>query len=347
MGFLIIGLSSFQDAYAVPNCSSAGLEANTMYVSTQLSQLYKVDVTNGDNCLIGVIKTDATQNPGTVLDCKDIAIDHTNGLLYCLADGFTLRIIDRTANFNAAGANVGPGAEFIDSTFVNVLTDITNNQGFNNANSLEIDSAGRAYLAGSGGNEVGKFYTLNLITGDATQRVDFGAARASSGDLARDESTTNHLYITIQCDNLIGAEACDPSKDRLFRILLNTPGCIGPCPDTIIPLAVLSQGDMFAMDIAQPSLNLCFVSLSGFLVETDREGVQIKSVLLDGSIIEAFGASANNIGGTMLMINTMSLLIAAGQSNPMWLILLTISGVAVVAYQFKDKIKSKNKKINE
>jgi len=41
------------------------------------------------------------------------------------------------------------------------------------------------------------------------------------------------------------------------------------------------------------------------------------------------------------------LLIAAGQSNPMWLILLTISGVAVVAYQFKDKIKSKNKKINE
>ena len=201
---------------------------------------------------------------------------------------------------------------------------------------------------GSGGNEVGKFYTLNLGTGDATQRVDFGPTRSPSGDLARDQSTTNHMYVTIQCALLTGGEACGTStNDRLFRILLNTPGCIGPCADTIIPLAELNFGSVFAMDIAQPSLNLCHVTLGGVLFETDREGNEIKFMSLGLPVIEAFGASGNDIGGTMLMINTMSLLIAAGQSNPMWLILLAISGVVVVTYQFKDKIKSKNKKINE
>ncbi len=353
LGFLIIGFSSVQDAYAAPNCNSAILEANTLYISTETGELYKVETTTGDNCLIGTMLIDPVNNPGgPTIKCKDIAIDHSdpNGQLYCLAGGFDLHTVDRTANFDVGGNDVGPLlGVLIDTNFVGPLTDITANpdEGFNNANSLEIDSAGRAYLAGAG-NQAGKLYNLDLTSGDATLRVDFGASRVSSGDLARDESTSNHLYITIQCLLLSGPEVCnDITHDRLFRILLNTPGCPGPCPDTIVALEELNKGNVFAMDIAQPTLNLCYVNIEGFLFETDRDGNEVKSMLLAPNLVAAFGASGNNIGGTMLMINTMSLLIAAGQSNPMWLILLTISGVAVVAYQFKDKIKSKNKKINE
>ncbi len=104
------------------------------------------------------------------------------------------------------------------------------------------------------------------------------------------------------------------------------------------------------MDIAQVSLNLCYVNVQGFLFETDRNGNQIggfTDLSLVDPLLLGFGATGNDIGGMLVMLNTMALLIAAGQTNPMWLILLAISGVAVVSYQFKDKIKSINKKINE
>jgi len=330
-----------------------------------------VEVTTGDNCLIGIIKTDATNAAAPNVDCKDIAIDHTDGRLYCLANGVDLRTIDRVALFGVGGGaplNVlNPLAVNIDSNFVGNLVDITGGGGFNNANSLEIDSQGRAYLSGAG-NQAGKLYNLNLGPvggGQATLRIDFDPSPGngveeyvSSGDLAKDESSGNHLYITLLCENLPVGEECvgpdgmagtadDDVNDSLYRILLNTPGCVGPCPDTLVPLAELNKGGVFAMDIAQVSLNLCYVNIEGFLFETDRNGNEIKSMMLGPNLVAAFGASGNDIGGTLLMINTMALLIAAGQSNPMWLILLAISGVAVVSYQFKDKIKSINKKINE
>ena len=361
LGFLIIGFSSFQDAYAVLDCSSAALEANTLYIGTAGGELFKLNGVTGENCLIGEIKRDTSgaENPPTApgdqpnIVCKDIAIDHPTGTLYCLDGGFFLRTIGRTVD----------GTGFIDSDLVGTLVDITASENFNNANALEIDSQGRAYLAGAG-NQASKFYTLDLTNAEATLRIDFDPSAdnifVSSGDLARDESTTNHMYQTIECLGLIGIvghECGDSDNDRLYRILLNTPGCVGPCADTLVPLEELVRGSVFALDIAQPTQNLCYLNVDGWLFETDRDGNAIGSpknvatgVDFSGtanSLLLGFGASGNNIGGTIIMINTMALLIAAGQSNPTWLILLAISGVAVVAYQFKDKIKSKNKKINE
>jgi len=360
LGFLIIGFSSFQDAYAVLDCSSAALEANTLYIGTAGGELFKLNGVTGENCLIGEIKRDTSglEAPATApamqpnIICKDIAIDHPTGTLYCLDGGFFLRTIGRTVD----------GSGFIDSDLVGTLVDITASANFNNANALEIDSQGRAYLAGAG-NQASKFYNLDLTNAEATLRIDFDPSSdnifVSSGDLARDEQTPNHLYQTIECLGLVGeADACDDSaNDRLYRILLNTPGCVGPCADTLVPLEELVRGEVFALDIAQPTGNLCYLNVDGWLFETDTDGNAIGSPRnvatgedfsgTANSLLLGFGASGNNIGGTIIMINTMALLIAAGQTNPTWLILLAISGVAVVAYQFKDKIKSKNKRINE
>jgi len=346
LGLLIIGFSSFQDAYAHPICTVAPLEVNTLYVGSSTGVLHKLHVTDGNSCAVGPMRL-TTSDAATSVTCKDIAIDHTdpNGQLYCLAGGTSLHKVARLAD--TAGAGIG----FVDTDFVGTLSDAANSEDLNDANALEIDAAGRAYLAAAGSQD-GQFYNVNLGTGAVTKRTDFnaliggGISFISSGDLARDESTTNHLYWTVLCSGLAGQGApheCDNiANDRLYRILLNNPGG----PDALVPLAELPIGNVFAMDIAQPTLNLCMVSSAGTILETDRDGNQVKPTILTSPTILGFGATGNNIGGTMLMINTMALLIAAGQTNPTWLILLAISGVAVVAYQFKDKIKSKSKKIN-
>jgi len=283
------------------------------------------------------------------IPCKDVAIHHPTGVLYCLANGNTLRTVERLPD----------GSGFIDTDFVGLLSDDAGTPGdtsddtfFNDANSLEIDSQGRAYMAGAGNNK-NKLFTLDLTTGEARLRVDFGATIIAAGDLARDETSTNHLYMTVLCGPLgpTGDACSDAANDRLYRILLNTPGCVGPCADTLVPLEELAKGNVFAMDIAQNTLNLCYVNDNGFFFETDRDGFTVGGIPFDLSIadqfVKGFGATGNNIGGSLIMLNTMALLIAAGQTNAAWLVLLAISGVAVVSYQFKDKIKSKSKKINE
>jgi len=213
------------------------------------------------------------------------------------------------------------------------------------ANAMEFDHNGNAYIAGLG-TDSGKFWNLDVTTAIATLRTDFGDPFASSGDLAFDHQTTSDMYWTVICFNLkntaddCGNDATDLTRDRLFRINLGSP-------DTLTTLEVLPEGSVFGLEFVNPGGDLCYVTVNSKLFETDTNGFVTRDSESIEPTVRGFGAAANLIGGTFVMINMISLAVAAAQTNAAWLILLLVSGIGVVAYQFKDKIKSENKKNNE
>jgi len=332
---LIVGFSSFQDVDAVvPDCSTATLAVNTFYVSSKTGFLHKVVADTAPNtCEIGQIIAQDGANKDAVVTCEDIAIDHTDQKLYCSGFGSILYRLDRTA---VAGV--------VKAFEIGVFKD--GGQIRDDLNAFEIDSFGVAYLAGGGPTldpSAGRFYNVDLTTAVLTLRTAFGTEFISSGDLARDETTNTDMYWTVRCPGLANTvnDCGDAAADQLDRLFLITLGT----PDTLTALAVLELGEIFAMDFVQPSLNLCMINQAGMMYETDRNGVKVKEPFAVSPLVEAFGASGNNIGGIIISLNMMSLALAATQTNASWLLLLAISGVAVIAYQFKGNTKSKNKKI--
>ena len=333
----------FQDVYAVIDCTDAALETNAFYASSKVGTLHKVDPTAvpPTNCLIGTIVAQDGSSATLDVPCEDIAIDHTDEKLYCLGFGTILYRLDRVAVAGTVKAfEIAP------------ITDPTLAMPpVNDLNAFEIDTFGKAYVA-VGGTELdaGNFYNLNLVTGVLTLRTAFGNAFVSSGDLARDETTNTDMYWTVLCEGLIdGPDDCgaDDTLDRLYKIVLANPS--GPDTLVTLPLGVLSKGKVFAIDFVQATQNLCYLTEEGFVFETDRNGVETKAPVLVTPLIpllEGFGGTGNDVGGTIVMINLMSLALAATQTNAAWLILFAISGAAVIAYQFKGNTKSKNKKIN-
>jgi len=363
----MIGASIFQDAYAQIDCNSAALEANSFYVGDNVGILHKIDITpfTPATCPVGEMR----QDPGgdgvfeKLVICQDIGLDPTDtttpsgqSQLYCLAFGNELHKVDRLPT-----VGVGPGgSDIIKTVEIGMrIEDASDNSAISVANALEIDAFGVAYMAAAG-NQGGKFYNLDLTTALATLRTDFnlvpGVARGqvydSSGDLARDEFTTSDMYWTVLCAGLdTGTDDCgaDDTLDRLFKITLNGGSGNPGEQDSIAPLAVLPKGSVFGMEIVQaPSsaINLCYITSNGFLFETDTSGTVTRTALLVEPLVRGFGAAANFVGGTLVMIDMMALALAAAGTNSAWLILFAISGAAVVAYQFKDKIKSKKQKNN-
>jgi len=362
----MIGAGIFQDAYAAIDCSSAALEANSLYVGDNVGILHKVDIEpfTPASCPVGEMR----QDPGgdgtfeKLVICQDIGLDPTDtttpsgqSQLYCLAFGNELHKIDRLPT-----VGVGPGgSDIIKSVEVGTgIKDASDNSGISVANALEIDAFGVAYIAALG-NQGGKFYNIDLTTALSTLRTDFnlvpGVARNqvydSSGDLARDEFTTSDMYWTVLCAGLEGGtdDCGDTTVDRLFKITLNGGSGNPGEQDSIAPLEVLPKGSVFGMEIVQaPSsaITLCFITDGNFLFETDSTGFVTRDAIGVVPPVRGFGAAANFVGGTLVMIDTMALALAAAGTNSAWLILFAISGAAVVAYQFKDKIKSKKQKIN-
>jgi len=357
---LVIGFGSIHDVYAQIDCTDAVLETNAFYVSSRVGTLHKVDPTtmpDPTSCLVGTITAEpGGSNPGAVVPCEDIAIDHSDlGKLYCLGFGTILYRIDRFA-FDAPGGTVRAFE----------IAPITGSSPVDDVNAMEIDTFGKAYVAvGGGGLDAGNFYNIDLTTAVLTLRTAFGTSFISSGDLARDETTNTDMYWTVLCSGLLlTADRClgpngtddsqsadmigdDDENDKLYLIKLGLgAGGLPPTQDSLTPIAELTKGRVFAMDFVQPTLNLCYLNEDGFVFETDKNGVETKGPVLVVPLVEGFGASGNNVGGAIVMINLMSLALAATQTNAVWLILFAISGVAVIAYQFKGKTKSKNKKIN-
>lgn len=381
---LIFGVSSFQDAYAVVDCDDPVLEAMALYAGSEVSTLNKVDASTGppvQTCLIGEIRV-IPGSAGSFITCEDIAIDHSDSVdpapsdpdghafpnvtqLYCISTGNLLHKMDRIANFDGTTGNAvdaGTG-DIVDASVGLSLLD--GGAGIPNANALEIDLYGNAYLAAGG-----KFYDVNLSTGAVTLRTDFNSYVAgadpfeSSGDLARDENTSFDIYWTVECDGMTGgAEGLDPIcpnhdsvlpgldlRDRLYRIQLDQGPNLGTDDkDLLIPLAELPTGSVFGFDIIQPNFNICYITTAtpegdnGFLFETDRNGAVTRTLESFAQNLNSFGATGNPVGGTLIMINAMSLAIAAAGINSPWLLVFAVSGAAVIAYQFTGKSKKRKK----
>jgi len=343
LAFLVLGVSGMQNAYAVIDCSSELLEAGAVYVGSESGRLHKVDtfVSPPASCEVGQMKEFSTDVDNII--CQDIAIDHTDtsvwagGQLYCLAGGTVLHKVDRTAT-----------AGIVDTQKIDSIKDVNGDVQVSIANAMEIDHNGNAYIAGLG-TDAGKFWNINLSTAKATLRTDFGDAFHSSGDLAFDEQSFGDMYWTVICFNLkntandCGNDTIDLTRDRLFRINLNQPSG----PDTLTTLAVLPEGSVFGMEFVSAGGDLCYVTVNSKLFETDTTGFVTRSSETITPEVRGFGATANLIGGTFITLNMISLAVAAAQTNSALLILLLVSGIGVVAYQFKDKIKSENKKSNE
>jgi len=388
----MIIVTSLPDAFAVIDCTSPTLEPKALYVGNSNSHLVKVDTEPAvpTTCDIGEIR-EFPGNAATFIPCDDVAIDHStdpNGDLYCVGFGNTLYKLDRTANFVDIGG-IGDNVDFPAGTavaagtgdivkatkignFINIGGDT---QSFINA--FEIDLYGEAYIA-AGGNEAGKFYNLDLTTAVATLRSDFNTAAygfagvplkfVSSGDLARDESTSFDIYWTAKCEDLNGNahtgavdtldEAClgpdgipnngDEEVDVLYLIKLGQgPGGAGAL-DSLTRIDELPKGGVFAMELIQPTFDLCFLTTdpdddSGDLFETDRTGLVTRNAVTISPEVNSFGAAGNSVGGIPIMINVSSLAIAAAGIYSPWLLLFAVSGAAVIAYQFTGKSKTRKK----
>ena len=300
IGFLMIGASIFQDAYAAIDCNSAVLESGAFYVGDKNGILHKVDTTTviPTTCEVGEMREDVVGPDGVfekLVICQDIGLDETDTTtpsgepqLYCLAFGNELHKIDRLETA------VGPGgSDVLKSVEVGAgILDDDGNTAINVANALEIDIYGVAYIAALG-NQGGKFYNIDLTTAIATLRTDFNLSFGgctsneppvgcdqfydSSGDLIRDESTTSDMYWTVLCSGLSGGtddcgdEMGDDDLDRLFRITLNGGSGNPGEKDSITALKVLPVGSVFGAEMVQPTFNICYINVNGILFETDRD----------------------------------------------------------------------------
>ena len=343
-----------------PVCTSSTLQNDELYVSAAQGFLFKVKGDDGHACLVGKIVTSLGVGAAG-LTCDDIAIDHTDGKLYCLGNGNALFEVSRTptATPEVLATPIGP-----------LLLGVTQ---INTVNALEISSNGVAY-ATSGANDAqlfgtstgGKLFTVDLTSGALTEIADFTDKFRSSGDLALNEQAQpRDLFWTVKCripqvpDGMGGTmnppgftpiDCGSQNNDALFRIDLEGP--------TLVFVADLGERDIFAMEyIATGSDNLCYLTMQGLIFETDLSGTRISGagenfptgtgttfVQGTGGTVPAFGATANFVGGSLIMIDTIALVVAGIETNAAWLILFMLSAVGVVAYQFTGKTNSKKRK---
>ena len=384
LAIFMIGIPSFQNAHAVLDCTDPVLEPRGLFVGSSDAKLVKVDTIADppEACTVGEIREDPSDD-ATFLKCDDVAIDHSDlvsqgggqpalGQLYCIEGGDTLYKIDRCADFLADGTPLAAGTctgAVVDATLVDLITLGATTQQFINA--FEIDAYGEAYIAGGGlptiDNAIGKFYNLDLTTAIATLRSDFNTAAyglaaetlVSSGDLARDESTGFDIYWTVFCEDAslmsftggVGDldEPCDDDANNLlFKIQLGQgPGGAGAL-DGLIRIAELPGGAVFAMEIIQPTFDICFLTTDftnsdGDLFETTRDGTVTRDPVAVSPALNSFGATGNNVGGIPIMINVSSLAIAAAGIHSPWILAFAVSGAAVIAYQFTGKTKTRKK----
>ena len=339
-----------------PVCTSSTLQNDELYVSAAQGFLFKVKGDDGHACLVGKIVTSLGVGAAG-LTCDDIAIDHTDQKLYCLGNGNTLYEVSRTPTATPEVLATIIGPLLLGGTQINTV------------NALEISAAGVAYATSGAPDGVvfgtstgGKLFTVDLTNGALTELADYTDKFRSSGDLALNEQVSpKDLFWTVKCRVPLLADGSVPpgfvpipcsseNNDALFRIDLEGP--------TLVFVADLGERDIFAMEyIATGGDNLCYLTMQGLIFETDLSGTRIQGagenypsgsgttfVQGTGAHVAAFGATANFVGGSLIMIDTIALVVAGIETNAIWLILFMLSAVGVVAYQFTGKTNSKKRK---
>ena len=300
---ITLGLG-IENAYAtLPDCvgvDKPGLKNNEMYVGDSVSNLNKVDANDGHSCVVGTMLSGTTP-----ILCTDVALDPTTSpeTLYCVT--FTdLYKINRSTTAATFVGNLKNGIIFE-----------------TNVNAMEIDSAGKAYVADIDGN----LYNLNLSNGALTLRSNLG--HPSAGDLAWDVYTGKMYWTSQTCS---GAE-CSGADDGLWLIDLTTN----------IATAVKSTNfdSVFAADFLPGEHTMHFVTFAGDLFELKEDGTFVDSGVTF-PLVHAFGGTANQllVGGINVALNTTALLIAGIQSNAAWLTPGVLAGIALVAFTFRKKI---------
>jgi len=326
---ILLVLLNAQDAYAVPTCDAsaagAALPADQMYVGDEDGFLFKIDVVapdKGDKCKFAI----EMKSSGTILKCFDIALDPTDGKLYCVF-GTQLYEIDR------ATPHLSPAA-------IGTLKD--SGLTISLINALEFDHAGGMYAARASGPTCGvnsgTFYDVDKTTAALTFRGNLGGR--SSGDLIYDhigDGTNAQMFWTSSCCPTTAPESCTAGNDGLYKIDLTVFPNVGTfVTDT-------GHTDVFAGDMLQTG-NLCFVTNGGMLYETDLTGTQMGSDIDVG--IKAFGGTANQIlvGGVKIIIETTSLLLSGIEAISVWITSALFTGVGIAAFMFINNNLDKRKK---
>ena len=358
MSIILLTPTSLPPAEAhFPNCVTSTLDNDEVYVSAAQGFLFKVKGNDGHACVVGKMVT--SLGTGALgLTCDDIALDHSVSpeVLYCLGNGSDLYSISRTPDATPEVLATLLG----DLTLGGVSIDVIN--------AMEISSSGVAYVTSgapdgtASGSTGGKLMTVDLgktVAADAgkmTLVADYTDTFRSSGDLALDEQASpDDLFWTVKCrpiDGVVMPFTCaSPNNDALFRIDLESV----PAAGSLVFVADLGERDIFAMEyIATGDANLCYLTMQGLIFETDLSGTRIQGAGTNfpsgsavtfvegtGDHVAAFGATANFVGGSLIMINTMALVVAGIETNAAWLILFMMSAVGLVAYQFTSKTNTK------
>jgi len=232
---------------------------------------------------------------------------------------------------------------------------------------MEISSTGVAYVASGapqsedfGTSTGGKLFNVDLTNGVLTQLADYTDKFRSAGDLALNE-ITNDLFWTVKCaipdnapGNFVKIDCSSVFDDALFRIDIENL----PAANSLVFVNDLLERDIFAMEyIAVGDDKLCYLTMGGFIFETDLSGTRVFDnypfatdngrgttfVFGSGGTVPAFGATANFVGGSLIIIDNIALVVAGMETNAAWLILFMISAVGVIAYQFTGKTNSKKR----
>jgi len=293
------------------------LRDSEIYASDPGPDLYKVEMSNGSSCKVGPLGAAMT----------DLALDQANQILYGISQSPAMCwTIDRTDGTSMVVDNLHVVG--VPGTLINDL------------NSFEIDSNGKAWVAGLFGN----LYRMDLSNCELTPKIlDMRSTTAplvtisASGDLIWDVVNGNRLFLTA-----FTCEGCPAGNNGLYEI--NTFNW------EIKFVADTGFEKVFAGDFVKGTQNLCFLTRQGELFETDMAGTNING---PGSFIqtavEAFGGTAlvHLVGGIGLDFDKTALFLAAAQSNLLWVSPFMLAGLGVVAFilarksSFKPKIKQK------
>ncbi len=368
--FTVLGISNIDDAdaaHATINCLTGVLLPSEIYVVDQSGFLHKIEQSDGHSCVVGKMVTSlsAPAGPGigSTVICQDIAIDHSSAAspqtMYCLDSGTALRTIARIPSNCAFNGDIatcevlaGPATPLTIGAPAATSPACTSpgfaltggepvfckvGEGVSFMNAMENDGT-LTYVA----DFFGRFWNLNLSTGVLTIRTDYGVLFPSSGDLVHDGLSPSLIYWSVQrCPTTAPENCADVNNDALYTITL-----VGAGPDPIAFFTDLGEPEVFAADLVPTTNNICVVSHAGNLQEFDRTtgskigATKVTQDIITGAKVLAFGGVANLVGGFLLFIDNSSLLLAGMATNSVWLILFMVSGVAVIAYQFKSKTKN-------
>jgi len=312
---------SAQEAYAVPDCTlpeKPNLKSNELYLADTSGKLFKVDSVDASSCEVGLMG----------VECTDISIHPTTGVLYCITAAGELFTIDRTTP----------------STKVDLgdLTDPATGNPITTLNSFDFKPNGQAFVAGTECRlfEITDYTTVNslvlalkfLMTTAAHPTSTGNDCIDAAGDLVYDITAGDKFYMSsTKCEEADGpgANVCTPNNG-MYSLLLG--------PQTTTWIAELPEDQVHGADFVGSTTIISWATQNFEFFKTDTSGTQMGATIT-GTGIAVFGGTATPIllGGTAFMIDKTSLLLGAVQLNAGWITPVVFAGLALVIYKISRK----------